>query len=107
MTRSPIYDLGRVQAAGAAGKVTLTRTAQRDYQEMGYGLADVHDSIANLQLSDYHGVAKHNGVSYDVYHPRHRGPSGHNDELYVKLSAPTQTTVAQVAVSSFHLKRKG
>lgn len=107
MTRSPIYDLGRVRAAGTSGKVTLSRTAQRDYQELGYGLADVHDCIANLHLSDYAGVATYNGVDYDVYHPRHRGPAGQVDELYVKLISPTNTTVAQVSVSSFHLQRKG
>lgn len=91
--------------AGATGKVTLSRTAQRDYVEMEYELADVHECIANLELSDYRGVKEYNGVEYDVYHPRHRGPSGHHDELYVKLRTPTQTTVAQVAVTSFHLQR--
>lgn len=83
----------------------LSRTAQRDYQEMQYGLADVHHCIAKLELADYRGVAEYNGVKYDVYHPRHRGPEGQVDELYVKLSVPTRATVPQVSVTSFHLKR--
>lgn len=105
MQGRPLYDLEQVRRAGATGKVTLTRAAQRDYQEMDYGLADVHDCIANLQLSDYSGVKEYNGVEFDVYLPRHRGPSGHHDELYVKLRTPAQTTVAQVFVTSFHLQR--
>lgn len=105
MQGRPLYDLSQVRLAGAAGKVTFTRTAQRDYQEMEYGLADVHACIASLELSDYHGVKEYNGVRYDVYCPRHRGPSGRYDELYVKLRTPTQTTVAQVLVTSFHLQR--
>lgn len=107
MTRSPLYDLDRVRSAGAAGRVTLTRIAQSNYQELGYGLSDVHECVATLEPSDYRGVAEYHGVKYDVYHPRYRGPLGRVDELYVKLRAPEETIVAQVFVSSFHLQRKG
>lgn len=105
MQECPLYDLDQVREAGATGKVVLSRNAQRDYQEMGYELADVHQCIASLQLSDYRGVREYNDVEYDVYHARYRGPTGHHDELYVKLRAPAQATVAQVALTSFHLHR--
>ncbi|WP_414649323.1 type II toxin-antitoxin system MqsR family toxin [Dyella sp.] len=107
MPGSPIYDLDRVKVAGARGNLVLTRQVQRDYQELGYGLSDVHECVASLELSDYRGVAEYGGVKYDVYHPRYRGPSGCVDELYVKLAARAEATVPQAAIASFHLQRKG
>lgn len=86
--------------------MALLRGAQRDYQELGYGLADVHHCIADLTLGDFHHSVDIEGVQYDVYYPRYRGPNGPKDELYVKLAERSGTTVPQVVVASFHLQRK-
>lgn len=104
---TPLYDLDLVRAAAEKGHVFLTRNAQRDYQELGYDLDDVHDCLANLRISDHRGVVEIRGIRYDVYHPNYRGPGGVVDELYVKLNANERATVPQIAIASFHLQRKG
>lgn len=103
----PLYDLDRVRAAAKAGRVTFARRVQTDFQEMDYGVDDVHDCLASLSLHDYRGVFERNGVLFDVYHPRYPGPTGHVDELYVKLSERSEATLPQVVLASFHLKRQG
>lgn len=104
---APLYDLNRVIAAATAGRVTFVRKAQTDFQELGYGVDDVHNCIASLSPRDYRGVFERNGVKYDVYQPRYSGPTGHVDELYVKLSERPEATLPQVVLASFHLQRKG
>ena len=103
----PLYDLERIVAAAKAGRVTITRTAQRDYQELDYGLDDVHACLASLSPSDYRGIFERDGVQLDVYRPHFSGPSGCVDELYVKLSERSKATLPQVVLASFHLPRKG
>lgn len=87
--------------------MTFERRTQVDFQELGYAPDDVHRCLAALRPSDYRGVAEYNGVQFDVYHPHFPGPSGHVDELYVKLAERPQATLSQVLVVSFHLQRKG
>jgi motility quorum-sensing regulator/GCU-specific mRNA interferase toxin len=106
MTR-PLYDLERVAEAARAGRVVLPRRVQVDYQEIGYALDDVHDCLARLTPADYRGVFERDGIQYDVYHPRYRGPTGHVDELYVKLSERSAAILSQVVLGSFHLQRIG
>ena len=74
---------------------------------MGYELEHVHDCLAKLTLSDYRGVAIYAGVQFDVYHPKYAAAAGPIDEIYVKLSSNERTTVPQITVVSFHLKRQG
>lgn len=104
---TPIYDLDMVREAASKGHVFLQRSAQRHSQEMGYALDDVHSCIACLEVGDYRGVVEYNGIQFDVYCPRFRGPTGCVDELYVKLNANDRATVPQITVLSFHLQRKG
>ncbi len=104
---APLYDLDRVIAAAVAGRVTFGRKVQTDFQGMDYGVDDVHSCLASLSLRDYRGVFERNGVKFDVYHPRYSGPTGHVDELYVKLSERSAATLPQIVVASFHLQRKG
>lgn len=106
MTR-PHYALDRVVAAARAGRVVLGRRVQVDYQEMGYALDDVHDCLASLTPADYRGVFERDGITFDVYQPRYRGPAGPVDALYVKLSERTAAVLPQVVLVSFHLQRKG
>lgn len=103
----PLYSLARVISAAKAGRVTLTRKVQVDTQELDYALEDVHNCLATLCEGDYRGVFEKEGVKFDVYHPRYKGPTGQIDELYVKLSERTNATLPQVVLASFHLKRFG
>lgn len=103
----PIYDLERVIAAAKSGRVTFSRTVQRDFQELDYAVQDVHDCLASLSPADFRGVFERNGVVFDVYHPKFSGPTGHIDALYVKLSERTRATLPQLVLASFHLQRKG
>lgn len=104
---SPLYPLRLVREAAKKGRVSLSRKAQRDYQELGYALEDVHACVADLHDTEYRGVAEYNGIQYDVYHPRFKAPSGYVDELYVKLSGNERATLPQITIVSFHLQRKG
>lgn len=99
---SPIYDLQEVVRLAREGRVLLRRSAQRDAQELGYSSLDINECIAALRPNDFHKSIEYEDGSYDVYHTRFWSPSGNIDDLYVKLKAPTTTTVPQVIVISFH-----
>jgi hypothetical protein len=101
----PLFELERVREAGRLGKVGLQRTAQRDIQELGYSLDDVHHCIATLRAEDFHKTEAYGDhLECDVYLRGFPGTSGAFDDLYIKLRIPP-TSIPQVLVVSFHLQR--
>jgi hypothetical protein len=101
----PLFDLERIREAGRLGKVGLQRTPQRDIQELGYSLDDVHRCIATLRSEDFHkSEAYEDHCECDVYLRGFLGPRGSVDDLYIKLRIPP-TSIPQVVLISFHLQR--
>ncbi len=87
--RRPTYDLLAFQAAVAADKASVTRTAMRDARALGFGYEDMKSAIACLDRTHFHksmtSFADHR-MWQDVYHLPYEGLT-----LYVKYTADVLT----------------
>lgn len=97
------YDLHRVhELAGRECVVYVNRDVQRDTDKYGYDFDEVCRCLAQLKAADFRhsGCYEDRAVWLDVYVVRYQAPSGHIDELYIKLSL--SKTCLVVNIFSFH-----
>jgi hypothetical protein len=97
------YDLKQIHAlAAACAVVYVNPDVQRDTEKFGYDFDEVCSCLVQLAAEDF----KHSGryanrdLWYDVYTVKYQAPSGHIDDLYIKLTLGKGCLV--VNVFSFH-----
>lgn len=119
--KGPLYDLDAIRKAAASeDSFTITRSARRDAENLGYGLEEVRGIVSRLQSSDFDHVwtlrddrgqpildAHGRLINMDVYLPTTRNKESKSDKIYLKLLLNNQLEpVAVVSVNSFHQPRK-
>ena len=83
----PRYDLHQVHSLAVLQKVYMTWSAVRDATNLGYELDDVCRCLEELKSNDFRHSGRYDGPRwYDVYRGRFTSPTGHVDDLYIKLS---------------------
>lgn len=100
----PLYALRDVADLVKQDKISFTPRAERDYRKMGYSREQAKEIIVWLTPSEHEESIRYTdtGMEWDVYLTVHRGPSGVQRELYIKLRIPSPASVDFVAVTSFH-----
>lgn len=100
------YSVTRVRDLAAQGCVRyLSRTVQRDVENLSYAPEDVHGCLQTLTECHFHHAERYPGkpVWFDVYLIKYPGPAGAIDELYVKLKL--DQSCIYVGMASFHRER--
>ncbi len=99
----PTYSLDVIhQMAREPDKIFLSRLAQRDSLNLGYGMTDIVGCIGALQPSNFLNTQNYNGIILDAYRILYSGPSGNVDDLYIKLRLTADQRLA-ISITSFHL----
>jgi len=102
----PFYSLETIrQMAQDEGRIFLSRIAQRDSSNLGYSIKDIAACIRELKASNFLNTQNYNRIVMDAYKISYEGPSGHCDELYIKLKLTSDHKVV-ISVGSFHLSRE-
>lgn len=101
----PRYDLNQIHAlAGSQRVVYANRSVQRDTANHGYEFKDVCRCLLELRPEDFKRSGRYEGpLWYDVYEIRFSAPTGHVDDLYLKLSLASGCLL--VNLFSFHPSR--
>ncbi len=101
----PFYSLETIQQiAQDEERIFLSRVAQRDSSNLGYGIKEIIECIRTLKNSNFLSTQNYNGIIMDAYRINYQGPLKRDDELYIKLKLTTDHKVV-VVVGSFHLSR--
>lgn len=100
----PSYDLRQIHSLAALQRVAYAGWSVLDAMNLGYELNDVCRCLRELKSSNFKGSGRYDKpVWYDVYEIRFAGPTGHLDDLYIKLALSQGCVV--VNLFSFHLTR--
>lgn len=96
------YSLDRIRELAERGAVMYMSSRVTKYVEnLDYSPDDVHMCLSCLQDENYRGTVRYNGRSWlDEYLISYIGPTGHTDDLYIKLKLDRDCVVIQLA--SFH-----
>ena len=96
------YSLNRIRELAEQGQVDyMFRRVTRHVENLGYSPDDVHKCLSCLGEENYRGTVRYDGKLWlDEYLISYIGPTGHTDELYIKLKLNRDCIVIQLA--SFH-----
>jgi len=100
------YALTRIRELAAGGCVRyLSRSVQRDVENLSYAPEDVHKCLQTLNDCHFHHAERYPPARlwFDVYLVPFAGPAGMLDELYVKLKLNRDCIYVELA--SFHRER--
>jgi len=102
----PEYSLNRVRELAGAGAVHYgSQRVFVDTENLGYAPVDVHQCLASLEPSHFRKSIRYASLNFwwDVYLVTYDSPSGHRDDLYIKLKLDRDCIT--VVVGSFHKER--
>ena len=101
----PAYSLDLVRSLAAEGKVLTSPTAQRDYENLGYGPDEVYECLASLEDADFDSSVLYGETArrLDVYKVRRVSPTGQLDNLYIKFELVKKLICVRLV--SFHRER--
>lgn len=97
------YDLAQIHELAASQCVVyVNRDVQRDTENYGYDFEGVCRCLQQLTAKEFRhsGCYANRNLWHDVYRMNYRAPSGHIDDLYIKLSLGKSCLV--VNIFSFH-----
>jgi len=96
------YSLERIRELAENGHIHyMSRRVFIHTENLGYSPDDVNKCIASLTDANYRGTVRYDGKAWlDEYLISYTGPSGHVDDLYIKLKLNRGCVVIQLA--SFH-----
>ena len=96
------YSLDRIRELAERGDVIyLSSRVGRDVENLNYSPDDVHKCLSCLKEENYRGTVRYDGRPWlDEYLISYTGPTGHTDDLYIKLKLNHDCVVIQLA--SFH-----
>ena len=96
------YALERIKELAERKKVMyLSSRVTRHVENLGFSPDDVCDCIASLQSENYRSTVRYDGGPWlDEYLISYTGPTGHTDDLYIKLKLKRGCVIIQLA--SFH-----
>ncbi len=97
------YDLDRIRELAKSGKVAYgSRDVEKDIENLSYEPVNVHECLAELEDKHYKetiNYGDHKGW-LDVYHTTYQSPTGHQDDLYIKLKL--NKNCVMIVLASFH-----
>jgi len=96
------YSLDRIRELSERGDVMyLSSRVTRDVENLNYSPDDVHQCLSCLEEENYRGTVRYDSKPWlDEYLISYTGPTGHTDNLYIKLKLNCDCVVIQLA--SFH-----
>ena len=100
------YALGRIRELAEHGLIVYASpSVRRDIENLEYESDAVSRCLAALEEGEFRRSLLYSNHRQwlDEYHTTYRGPRGHLDHLYIKLSLNRRCT--RVVVYSFHLER--
>ncbi|QOY23233.1 hypothetical protein FYK61_18765 [Xanthomonas citri] len=91
----------------AAGKVTFSRQAQKDFQELGFSSVTATEAIRWIPAGDYRASISYDNLqAFDDYVTWITCPAlQQGRRVYVKFRIPTPASVDYLYVTSFHIER--
>jgi len=100
------YSLNRVRELASNGAVRYgSNRVFLDTENLEYAPSDVHQCLACLEQRNYRGSVRYAGQRFwwDEYLITYVSPSGHQDDLYIKLKLDRDCIT--VVLGSFHEER--
>jgi len=96
------YSLERIKELAESGDVMyLSSRVTKHVENLEYSPCHVHDCLSLLEEENYRGTIRYNnGPWLDEYLISYKGPTGHVDDLYIKLKLNRDCIVIELA--SFH-----
>ena len=97
------FSLNCIRELAAAGKVDYwSRDVSKDIENLSYSPDDVHACLASLTEDHYRESVNYGDRKgwLDVYHITYQSPTGHQDEMYIKLKLNRDCVT--ILLMSFH-----
>ena len=101
--KTPEYSLVRIHELAEAGEWAYgSRRVARHIENLGYSPDDVGACLVSLREAHYRGTVRYENapVWLDEYLISFKGPSGHVDDLYIKLKLNRDGLL--ILLASFH-----
>lgn len=99
----PVCSLSRIHELAAQQAVHYgSSRVQNHTDNLGYSLEAVCECLARLAPENFHHAERYSptGLWLDVYLVTYRGPTGHDDPLYIKLKLDRDCLC--IILCSFH-----